>query len=307
MADYPIEEFLRGLPAGVAAVGIALIAEAVAGRLRSHAYHAPVVGLPLAVAALLVIVPSRAPTAGVLVGLIGVTAAATMAVSWPRVDHRAQGVRSLVLAAPFAWLLAIDASSVGWVRGVVVVAGTVGPVAATRTDIQWGPTGITPTLYAVSVAGVFAAVPNTKAAAALLGASVPATAVAWPLGRSRLGGPGAASATALLVWIAAVGSLGREPAIFGAVACLGLLVTLPAGRWLADRWMSPRWPTPGRAFVGPLPALVLHTGLVAVASRVAGISSELRVAAPVATATVLAALVASTVLQRGPASAPVAR
>jgi hypothetical protein len=305
VSDYPVEEFLRGLTAGVAAVGVTLIGAAVAGRLRLGGYLAPIVGLPLAVAALVAIGPSRPPAAGVLIGLIGVTAAATM--PWSPVGRRMPVVSSLLLSAPFAWLLAIDASPVGWVRAVVIVGATVGPVAAAHTDVEWGPTGITPALYAVSAAGVFAAVPNTKAAAALLGVSVPAAAAGWPLGRARLGRAGAAGAAALLVWVAAVGSMGREPAILGAVACLGLLVTLPAGRWLAASCTPRQRSSRLQPNVGALSALAAQTAVVAMASRVAGISSELRVAAPAASVAVLAALVVSTMLERGPASAAVTR
>jgi hypothetical protein len=249
-------------------------------------------------AALVAVGPSRAPTAGGLIGLIGATAAT--AVPWSPVGRRMPVVSSLLLAAPFAWLLAIEATQVGWVRAVVTVGATVGSVAAGRTDVEWASTGITPTLYAVSAAGVFAAVPNTKAAAALLGVSVPAAAAGWPLGRARLGRAGAAS-------VAAVGSWGREPAILGAVACLGLLVTLPAGRWLAASCTPRQRPSRLQPNVGVLSALAAHTAVVAMASRVAGISSELRVAAPVASVAVLAALVVSTMLERGPASAAVTR
>jgi hypothetical protein len=305
VADYPVEEFLRGLAAGVAALAVTLIVAAVAGRLRAGGYLAPVVGLPMTAAALVAVGPSRAPTAGGLIGLIGATAAT--AVPWSPVGRRMPVVSSLLLAAPFAWLLAIEATQVGWVRAVVTVGATVGSVAAGRTDVEWASTGITPTLYAVSAAGVFAAVPNTKAAAALLGVSVPAAAAGWPLGRARLGRAGAASVAALLVWVAAVGSWGREPAILGAVACLGLLVTLPAGRWLAASCTPRQRPSRLQPNVGVLSALAAHTAVVAMASRVAGISSELRVAAPVASVAVLAALVVSTMLERGPASAAVTR
>jgi hypothetical protein len=302
VADYPIAEFLRGLAAGGVAAGMALIV-AVAGRLRPGGYLAPIVGLPMTVAALVAIGPSRSPTAGVVIGLVGVTAAT--APPWSAVGRRMPVVSSLLLAVPFAWLLAIDASPVGWVRAVVLVGATVGAVVAAHTDAEWGPTGITPALYAVSAAGVFAAVPNTKAAAALLGVSVPAAAAGWPVGRARLGRAGAAGAAALLVWVAAVGSVGREPAIVGAVACLGLVVTLPVGRWLAASCTPPRRRARVQLTGGALSALAAHTGVVALASRVAGISSELRVAAPVAGATMLAALVISTVLRPGPVSGAV--
>jgi hypothetical protein len=135
-------------------------------------------------------------------------------------------------------------------------------------------------------------VPNTEAAAALLGAYLPSALAGWPLGRARLGRVGAASATALLVWVAGVGALGREVAIVGAVACLGLLVTLPGGRWLAGR---PRWGH--RLITGPLLVLVVHTAVVTVASRIAGTSDELRVAVPAATLATVVAVAASALLQ----------
>jgi hypothetical protein len=202
----------------------------------------------------------------------------------------------LLLTVPFAWLLAVDASSVVWVRAVVTGAATVGPVAAARADVDVGRTGLTPALYVVSAAGVFAAVPNTEEAAALLGVSMPAALAGWPLGRARLGRVGAGVAAALLIWVTADGSLGREPAVVGGVACLGLLATLSAGRWLATYLRSRMWAPWGLMIGGPLPTLVAHAAAVGVASRVAGTSSELRVAVPAATATVVFALLVSIAL-----------
>jgi hypothetical protein len=136
-------------------------------------------------------------------------------------------------------------------------------------------------------------VPDTEEAAALLGASVPAALWGWPVGRARLGPAGAAGTTALIVWVSAVGGRGRPPSIVGAVACLGLLATLPAGRWLADRWMDRTGCARRPAVLLPVPVLTAHTITVAVASRVAGMSTELRVAVPTATGTTIAALAAS--------------
>jgi hypothetical protein len=49
-----------------------------------------------------------------------------------------------------AYLLAADASSTAWVRGFLV-AGLVAAVpAACRTDADYGPTGVTPVLYALA-------------------------------------------------------------------------------------------------------------------------------------------------------------
>ena len=169
----------------------------------------------------------------------------------------------------------------------------VGAVTASRTDASWGNTGLTPVLYAITAFGVFAAVPDTEEAAALLGASVPAALCGWPLGRARLGLAGAAGATALMVWVSAVGGRGRPPSIVGAIACLGLLATLPAGRWLADRWAGRTSCARDPTILLPVLVLAAHTTTVAVASRVAGISTELRVAVPTAAGTTIAALAAS--------------
>ncbi|HZA76183.1 MAG TPA: hypothetical protein VE623_07295 [Acidimicrobiales bacterium] len=305
MSEYPVEEFVWGLGAGVVAL---VLAGAMASRDRrsSPGGRGPVTGVLMAAAALGAIWPSRAPTAGVLLGLGGVTAACVLATRQLTATAGSFARRAVtpLAAVPFAWLLAIDASSVGWVRAVVVTGATLGPIAAARTDATWGSTGLPPGLYAITAAGVFAAVPNTREAAALLGASTSGALAGWPLGRARLGQVGAAATTALMVWVAAVGAQGREPAIVGAVACLGLIITLPVGRYLAARWPPRQRPSPlvtraGRRMIPqPLLAVAAHISTVAVASRVAGITAELRVALPVAAGTGVAALVASTLLER---------
>jgi hypothetical protein len=281
--------------AGIVPVGLALAVTTLGGRRGSGRRLPAAVGLPITVAALAAIGVSRGLTASVVVGLTGITAAAALAVRWPG-GRRVLAMAVLLLAVPFAWVLAVDASSVSWAQAAVTGAATVGPVAAVRTDVDVGPTGLTPALYAVSAAGVFAAVPNTEEAAALLGASVPAALAGWPLGQARLGRVGAAGAAALLMWVTADGSLGREPAVVGGMACLGLLATLPAGRWLATCLRFPRWAPQDVIIGGPLPMLVVHAAVVGVASRVAGTSSELRVAVPVATATVVFSLLVSSAL-----------
>jgi hypothetical protein len=292
---YPVEEFLWGLAAGTIALALAVGGIAVAGRLHARGRPLLVTGFPMAATALVVISQSRALTPGVIVGLLGVTATSTAASRWP--ERGVRLVLTLIVAPVFAWPLAIDASSIAWVRAVVVGAAAVAPLAAARTDAEWEATAITPVLYAIGAAGVFAAVPNTREAAALLGASLPGAACGWPLGRARLGVTGGAGATALLVWVSAVGALGREVAVVGAVACLGLLAALPAGPCLAG-WRFDRFHDhPRRRASGPVPVLLIHTAVVVVASRVAGISSEPWVAVPVAAAATAGALLASTWLQ----------
>jgi hypothetical protein len=282
LRNFPVEEFLSGMAAGILALLAATVWE------RRRADHAPVTGLVTTAAALGAISRTWSVVPAALLGLGGVT----VALAW--LDGRRPRGRSLttagVLMTPFAAVLAANASSTGWVRWLVGVAVVLGATAASRTDADWGEIGVTPTLYAVSAAGVFAAVPDTEQAATLLGASVPAALAGWPLGRARLGPTGAGAAAALLLWVGAVGGRGREPSIVGAVACLGLLLTLPAGRWLAGRTGHPR--AVRRSRHGAVLLVGVHLAVVAVASRVAGIATDLHVAAAVAAASLAVALAA---------------
>jgi hypothetical protein len=304
VGEYPLEEFLWGFEAGVVALALAAGLAAVVMCARPAADRAPVTGVLMGVAALLAIAPSHALAPGALLGLAGVTAVAGLAAGRRWAMGTVSPLPAAFLAVPFAWLLATDASSIGWVRAVVLGSAAAGAVGAARTEVEWSRTGLTPVLYVVSAGGVFAAVPNTQEAAALLGASVPGALVGWPLWRGSLGGAGGGGAAALLVWVAAIGALGREPALLGAVACLGMLATLPTGRWLAGRWSGPRMHHRRRPIAAPLPILVVHVVVVAVASRVAGVSHELRVAVPVAVAATVSSLLASVWLQRGTTSDP---
>ena len=286
----PVTEFLQGLGLGAVAVLVAALAT------RRRRWAAPgaspcSTGLATSIAGLAAISLSRTLGLGLAVAVAGLALASAISGS-------ARGGRRLaaaaVVATPFAWLLALDASSTGWIRGLVLAAAVVGSVAVARTDELWGPMGVTPALYATSAFGVFAAVPDTEEAGALLGAGLAGAVVGWPLGRARLGGAGAGAATGVLVWVAAVGGYGRTPSIVGAVACLGLLLTLPAGGWLVRRW--PRLPGPARA--GPVALLAGQIAVIYVAARVAGVSHHLRVSVPAAAAAIVGALVAAVALAR---------
>jgi hypothetical protein len=283
LRNFPLDELISGLATGA----LALLAATV--QSRRHAHHVPVAGLVMTAAALVAVSRTWSVVPGASVGLGGVA----LTLAW--LDRRRPRcgpsfTAGAVLIAPFAAVLAVDASPTGWVRGLVGAAIVLGATAASQTEAAWGDAGLPPVLYAITAAGVFAAVPDTEQAAVLLGASVPLALAGWPLAHVRLGPAGAGAAVALLVWVAAVGGRGREPSIVGAVACLGLLVTLPAGRWRARRIGLVG--AVGRSEYVAIPVVGAHLAIVAVASRVAGISSDLDVAATVAAATALAALAA---------------
>jgi hypothetical protein len=281
LRNFPVEEFLWGLGAAV----LALLAAAVES--RRHPDHALVMGLVTTPAAVGAISRTWSVVPAALLGLGGVVTA----LAWLERRRLPTGpslTMAAVLTTPFAAILAVDASSTGWVRVLVGTSVVLGALAASRTDAAWGETGVPPALYAITAAGVFAAVPDTEQAATLLGASLPMALCGWPLGHAHLGPTGAGAAAALLVWVAAVGGRGREPSIVGAIACLGLLVTLPAGRWLGGR--AGHYDAVGRCRHAAALVVCVHLAVVAVASRVAGVTTDLHVAVPVATVTMLAAL-----------------
>jgi hypothetical protein len=290
LRDFPAEQFLWGL--GAATLGLVVATILTGG--RSERPRAAVPGLLTAAAALGAVSRTWPVTGSTVLGLAGVTLPAVGLWLARRPPAGTAWLAALGAMVPPAFLLAADASSTAWVRALLVAALVAGVPAASRTDVEYGPAGLTPVLYAVSVAGVFAAVPDTEQAATLLGASVPLALRGWPFGDGRLGPPGAGAATALLIWVAAVGGRGREPSIVGAVGCLGLLVTLPAGRWLAGRTVRLR--TAGRRRRPLLSIVLAHLVVVVLASRVAGVSADLDVASAVTAAVLLAALATSVLL-----------
>ena len=292
LRNFPLEQFGWGF----GAASLALVVAVMLPGQRSARHRTVLPGLMVTAAALGAIGRTWPVTASTVLGLAGVTVAAAWLTRPP--SGATAWLAALALMTPAAWLLAADASSTAWVRGFLVAALVVAVPASGRADVEYGPAGLTPVLYAAAAAGVFAAVPDTEQAATLLGASVPLALLGWPLGAGRLGSPGAGAATALLVWVAAVGGRGREPSIIGAVACLGLLVTLPAGQWLAGRTGWRR--TVRRPRRLNLTLVLVQLVIVAVESRVAGLSADLAAASAVTAATLLVALAASVLLAARP-------
>jgi hypothetical protein len=232
-------------------------------------------GVALTVAALLAISRARAVPVEVLVAVAGIGLAAGL-------GSRPGWLVRAAMAAPFAAVLAVDSSPTAWTRVAVGLVATLGTLSAADLDRRPGWGRLNPALYAMSVAGVFVAVPDTEEAAALLGAALPLAVVAWWVPWARLGGAGAASATALLVWTTAVGGRGRPPSIVGGLACLGLLVAVPVLDGLLRRVRSrPPWPTG---------AVLVHGASVLVAARIAGISHHMDVAVTFALLSVAIAL-----------------
>jgi hypothetical protein len=140
--------------------------------------------------------------------------------------------------------------------------------------------GLAMPLLAVSLAGVWATVPDVESAVVVLGAALPPALLGWPSPLARnglvsLGAAGALAAAGLLVWVVATDGAGRPGSVVGGLACLGVLGVEPLARRLGGR--GPGGP--------PLPALPLaaaHLALVAVAARVVGRRETVAEALPLA-------------------------
>ncbi len=116
-------------------------------------------------------------------------------------------------------------------------------------------------MISISAFGIWATVPDTEAARALLGVSLPMALGTVPPVRATLTYAGAFPVVALLVWATAVGGEGRPASIIGGWACLGALLILPLHRGSLRSWLEAR----------PVLAVLLHALFVTVASRIIGL------------------------------------
>lgn len=174
------------------------------------------------------------------------------------------------LAVPGAWFVGLqtDVSDHSWVEIAVVVTIVVAGTTATDLDRRWRRPSIAMALFAVTVGGVYLTVPDTEAPLALLAPAGLLALVAWPLNRMRMGTAGAYAAIGLLAWVTAFGGIGRNGAIVGGLASVGLLVAEPVARLIAGF----RGPLLRRS--GPGSAIAIGVGQVALVfatSRVAGL------------------------------------
>jgi hypothetical protein len=173
-----------------------------------------------------------------------------------------------------------------WVHVMVVAAVPVASAALSDFDRRWGRLALP--LLVLTAGGIYATTPDTEQILVVLGATLGVTAVGWWPALSV--GPVAVPALAgLVVWTVAVDGRGRHSAIVGGLACLGIIVVEPLAAALGAGW---RPPALGRLRAGWAPAVALgaQAGMVAVASRLAG----LRTSTPEAVAIVLPLLVLGT-------------
>jgi len=190
---------------------------------------------------------------------------------------RAPAVVGIALAAPGAWVIVTEAglAEVGWVRLLVGVGAAVGGALAAAFDRRWRTSGVPPMILAVSVAGLYLAVPETMHASVVLGVALPIALLG--LGAvASLGSAGAYVSAGLLAWTAGIGGAARPSSIIGGLGCLGLLAVEPLSRMLAG----------GRSGLEAIPRkwsmialAAIQVVLVAIASRVAAVQRSAGVAA----------------------------
>lgn len=236
-------------------------------------------------AGLVVIVFARSDNASVLEWALTLTAAAFIAVSL------AVGASFSLLAslgalalggwmsrppsgsarAPFGWaLIALGSVALVWRGGFpdigwLLVLAPVAIVALGSSLAAWSsrlPQDLVGIMLAITAFGIWVTVPETEAARALLGASLPmAFGTLRPLGGARFGHAGAFALAGLLVWVVATGGEARPASVVGGWACIGAFAVLPHLK------PAPVWFVTKRRIV----TVLLHGLLVLIASRIIGL------------------------------------
>jgi hypothetical protein len=266
------KEFHVGLHWGLALAAVV----AVAGGLSLWVFKrpAPIAGLivPLAFANGVkhwVALPANVTEGLVLLALAGLISG--LLASW----WKPFALAGVVLAIPGAALLTSNSGlpNVGWVGPLVIATTVFGGAAVADFDRRYAKRGWPVVMLAVSVAGVYFTVPDTERALVLLGASVPLVLLGWPFALASLGSVGAYPAVGALAWTAAFEGRGRHTAIIGGVACLGLFVAEPLARLVQGLRPTALEALPKTWWMA-IPVAVVHLALVFVASRIAGLRTE---------------------------------
>jgi hypothetical protein len=157
------------------------------------------------------------------------------------------------------------ATDPAWIPLVTVGAVAVSVPAVARFDRRWGARGLPPLLLALSAGGLFYTLPDPEEAAILLGVSVPLALLAAPPLRREYGTAGSWIVAGLFVWTVAAGGYGRDSAMIGGIACLGIFLASP----IADRLRA--HPHPLRHAVTLVP---VHAVTVLLAARLAGLQEK---------------------------------
>jgi hypothetical protein len=276
----PVRDLLNDqtFQAAVAYGGIGFVVLTLLATTRLWGRRPPAAGLVLTAATLAALGglgpadPVGDLPAGLFVGL-GLLGVAGLALEW----FRGPIVVPMLALAPGAVVLAVfglEGAEPGWVQPLVAVSAAVGGALVADIDRYQQRRGFGPTLLVITIAGVYATVPDTEHARVLLGAALPLLFCGFPTPIASLGTPGAAMATGLTLWVAAVDGAARPTAVIGAVGAFALLFAEPAGRRLLAGARHARAKTRQhnltRHLVVVVDVMLVHALCVIWAARVAG-------------------------------------
>lgn len=226
----------------------------------------PLAGLAFGAATVIAVDDRFGVEADVVVGLVVLAAGGIAAARWGPVVPAIAAVPGAVLFAG-----ATDLDSRSWAIPTIGVATVLGGVLVSELDRGYGRRGLPPVMLAVTTLGVYLTTPDTEHSAILLGAAVPVALLGWPRPMASLGVGGSFVATALVAWDVVLDGRGRDGAIVGGLACLGMFVIEPLVRSTTQRARGAR---PDESWRHVLVVAALHVGVVAVCSRVAGLRTE---------------------------------
>lgn len=256
-----LEGFQTGLLFGfVAALGIALVV--IVGRSAR-----PWAGTAFALAAIAALDDLFRVDVTAIVGLVLIVAGGHL------VARRAP-FWQLVAVVPGTAVLAVAAADLDrpdWAVPMIVGATLAGGALTASFDRVLGARGLAPALLAVTTLGIYLTTPDTEHSAVLLGVALPVALLACPWPLATLGVGGSFASVAVVAWVVAIDGLGRDGALVGGIACLGVLVIEPAVRALDRRTGPASAPVPLRYSAT---VVAVHVVLVAVCSRVGGLRSS---------------------------------
>jgi hypothetical protein len=303
------QQFRAGFEWGL--VGLALVLAAAGAGLvlspRRWPRLLPVAGLALAGAAALALDRHWTVPAGVWAGLALLAVGGTIGF---RVGPKiARPALAGLLALPGGLILGATDPLTGtgfasarpaWSVPLITLTACLGGAAVAAFDAR-DTRALGPPAAAVTCFGVYATVPDTEQALALLGAGLVLGTCGWPTRIARLGPGGSFAFAGILAWVAVAGGIGRDASMIGACASLGVLVAEPAARLLVRPGLLvrlARMPANGRRGWMTIAVLALHTVTVLVTARVAGLRSQVIVAAVIAVAALGAAAFGCAALAR---------
>jgi hypothetical protein len=217
------------------------------------------------------VLPGRSIPAALPVGMV-------LAYGLTEVAHRVRPQSWLTLVASVPGAIVTAGALVGvatWIRVVVAGFCVVGSAGVADFDSGDVRRGAAPLMWLITVGAVYATVPDTEAARAVIGVAIPIACLGWPGRYARFGTGGAAASACALGWVIGQDGFGRAGAVVGAAATLGLFVLEPLVRRAVAR---PRTMGP-TDMVDRAATVALHLVIAMVAARWAGQAHDATVAA----------------------------